>query len=101
MVFVEFSLKPAYPPLFEKTFKLMVLRLLENAFESQKIESGHFIHAPLAEENYSLPPTRQCFSENLCHPAESSGDKTMDNFSFFLRFLSILANISFNTSMIS
>ena len=50
-IFVEFSLiKSAYSTMIEENFqifKLMVFRLLENAFVSQKIKCRHFYSSPL------------------------------------------------------
>ena len=40
--FLNFLLKLYIPPWLRKSFKFIVLRLLENTFVSQKIESVHF-----------------------------------------------------------
>ena len=51
-IFAEFSLiKSAYSTMIGENFqifKLMVFRLLENAFVSQKIKCRHFYSSPLA-----------------------------------------------------
>ena len=41
-IFLEFFLKPVYRTMVVESFKFMILRLLENPFVSQKIESVHF-----------------------------------------------------------
>ena len=68
--FLNFFSNLYIPPWLGKSFKFMVLRLMENAFVTQNIESVHFylwpltkfslrfplLHPPLQpEENYSLP----------------------------------------------
>ena len=69
--FLNFFSNLYIPPWLQKSFKFMVLRLLENTFESQKIEfvnlyscpqakrSPRFLSSPLqAEGNYPLPPNK-------------------------------------------
>ena len=45
-MFFGFFLKPVYPTMIVEKFKLMVLRLLENTFVSQKAESVHSYSCP-------------------------------------------------------
>ena len=67
-IFLQFFLKPVYPIRLWKNFKFLMLRLLENTFVNQKIESVHlyscsqaklslrFLSSPLqAEGNYPFP----------------------------------------------
>ena len=51
-MFVEFSLKPVHPTMVR--VKLMVFRVLENAFASQKLNLDNFNHA-LPTGNRSFP----------------------------------------------
>ena len=52
---LEFFLKPVYPTtLLRKSFKFMVLRLLEDTFVSQKVTFVHFYWYPKADGNYSF-----------------------------------------------
>ena len=60
-IIVELFLKAVFPPLLVETFKLMVIRLLENTFANQKLESTDFYHDPLANlsPRFLSSPARQ------------------------------------------
>ena len=71
--FLNFFSNLYIPPWLRKSFKFMVLRLLENTFVSEKLESVYFysypqaklspwsLSSPLqAEENYPFPPNSAC-----------------------------------------
>ena len=88
--FQNFLLKTLYiPPRLRKFFKYKVLRLLDNAFASQKIESRHFywcipsknfaqvlvINHLLRPGNYSLFPSRVL--SKIYSPSESG--QTMES----------------------
>lgn len=57
ILFVNFYLNPDFyiSPWLEKMFKLMMLRLLENAIVSQKIGSREITHAPALSPKVKLP----------------------------------------------
>ena len=64
-IFVEFFVKPVYPPWLVKIFKFMVFRLMENAIGSQKIESRLFTCTP-----YTKPKS----SPGSYHHAQAEGN---------------------------
>ena len=53
-IFLNFFLKPVYPNMVVKSFKFLVLRLLEDKFFPMSLSKP----LPQAEGNYHFPPNR-------------------------------------------
>ena len=65
IIFLDFFLKPVYPNMVVKSFKFLVLRLLEDKFFPMSLSKP----LPQAEGNYHFPPNR-VFWKSVFHPAE-------------------------------
>ena len=80
--FLNFFLNLYIPPWLQKSFNIMVVRLMANTFVSQKTESVQSPHAKCSPRFLLLPPRQKeitysswtVFSEDLFFPQQKWGD---------------------------